>query len=150
MDQTPDEDGPPETVGRVLGLDLGDARVGVAISDPARRIAVPHGTIHVGQPPGELKAVATLVGELDVSVVVVGHPRSLSGASGPRALQAEAFAEALRAIVDVPVDLQDERFSTVQAERALREAGVAGRRRRDLVDESAATVILDAWLDAHR
>jgi putative Holliday junction resolvase len=150
MGQTTDEDRPPGTRGRVLGLDLGDARVGVAISDPERRMAVPHGTIRVGQPPGELQAGAARVGELAVSVVVVGHPRSLSGASGPRALQAEAFAEALRAIVDVPVDLQDERFSTVEADRALREAGVAGRRRRRVVDESAATVILDAWLDAHR
>jgi putative Holliday junction resolvase len=136
--------------GRVLGLDLGDARVGVAISDPERRVAVPHGTIRTGQPPGELKAVAALVGELDVTAVVVGHPRSMSGASGPRAQQAEAFAEALRAIVGVPVELQDERLSTAEAERSLREAGVSGRRRRKVVDESAATVILGAWLDAHR
>ena len=136
--------------GRVLGLDLGDARVGVAISDPERRVAVPHGTIRTGQPPGELKAVAALVGELDVTAVVVGHPRSMSGASGPRAQQAEAFAEALRAIVGVPVELHDERLSTAEAERSLREAGVSGRRRRKVVDESAATVILGAWLDAHR
>jgi putative Holliday junction resolvase len=150
MDQTTDDHRPREGFGRVLGLDLGDARMGVAISDPGRRVAVPHGTIRVGQPPGELKAVVALVRELDVSLVVVGHPRSLSGDSGPRALHAEAFAEALRGIVDVPVDLQDERFSTVEADHALREAGVAGRRRRRVVDETAATVILDAWLDAHR
>jgi putative Holliday junction resolvase len=136
--------------GRVLGLDLGDARVGVAISDQERRVAVPHGTIRTGQPPGELKAVAALVDELGVTAVVVGHPRSMSGASGPRAQQAEAFADALRTIVDVPVELQDERLSTVEAERSLREAGMSGRRRRRVVDESAATVILGAWLDAHR
>jgi putative Holliday junction resolvase len=134
----------------VLGLDLGDARVGVAISDADRRLAVPHGTIRTGQPPGELKAVAALVRDLEVTAVVVGHPRSMSGASGPRAQQAEAFAEALRAIVEVPVELQDERLSTVQAERALRDAGLPGKRRRQVVDESAATVILNAWLDAHR
>ncbi|MGH2631336.1 MAG: Holliday junction resolvase RuvX [Actinomycetota bacterium] len=139
--------GPP---GRVLGLDLGDARIGVAVSDPDRRVAVPHGTVRVGQPPGELKAVAALVGDLGISVVVVGHPRSMSGASGPRAQQAEAFADALRAVVAVPVELQDERLSTVEAERALREAGIAGRRRREVVDESAAVVILGAWLDAQR
>ncbi len=136
--------------GRVLGLDLGDARVGVAISDPERRVAVPHGTIRTGQPPGELKAVAALVEELGVTAVVVGHPRSMSGDSGPRAQQAEAFADARRAIVDVPVDLQDERLSTVEAERSLREAGVSGRRRRQVVDDSSATVILGAWIDAHR
>ncbi|HEY7761653.1 MAG TPA: Holliday junction resolvase RuvX [Actinomycetota bacterium] len=147
---TGDPDPGRRPAGRVLGLDLGDARVGVAISDPERRVAVPHGTIRTGQPPGELKAVAALVGELDVTAVVVGHPRSMSGASGPRAQQAEAFAEALRAIVGVPVELQDERLSTAEAERSLREAGVSGRRRRQVVDESAATVILGAWLDAHR
>lgn len=136
--------------GRVLGLDLGDARIGVAISDAERRVAVPHGTISVGQPPGELKAVAALVRDLDVSVVVVGDPRSLSGASGPRSQQADAFAQALRVVVDVPVELQDERLSTVEAERALREAGVTGKRRRAVVDESSAVVILDAWLDARR
>jgi putative Holliday junction resolvase len=142
------EDLPRSRAGRVLGLDLGDARIGVAISDPERRVAVPHGTIHVGQPPGELKAVAALVRELDVTAVVVGHPRSMSGASGPRAQQAEAFTEALRAVVAVPVELQDERLSTVEAERSLREAGLDGRRRRGVVDEAAATVILSAWLDA--
>lgn len=149
---TGSEDPPTEStpsLGRVLGLDLGDARIGVAISDPERRLAVPHGTIHVGQPPGELKAVAALARELDASAVVVGHPRSMSGASGPRAQHAEAFAEALRAVVPVPVELQDERLSTVEAERALREAGLGGRRRRGVVDEAAATVILNAWLDAH-
>ena len=151
MDQTADDPDPGRRpAGRVLGLDLGDARVGVAISDPERRVAVPHGTIRTGQPPGELKAVAALVGELDVAAVVVGHPRSMSGASGPRAQQAEAFAEALRAIVGVPVELQDERLSTAEAERSLREAGVSGWRRRKVVDESSATVILGAWLDAHR
>jgi putative Holliday junction resolvase len=136
--------------GRVLGLDLGDARIGVAISDAERRLAVPHGTIRVGQPPGELKAVAGLVRDLGVTAVVIGHPRSMSGASGSRALQAEAFADALRTVLDVPVELQDERLSTVEAERTLRRAGVRGRRRRQVVDQSAAAVILDAWLEAHR
>ncbi|MEZ0233451.1 MAG: Holliday junction resolvase RuvX [Actinomycetota bacterium] len=152
MTTTPAGDGSERlaALGRVLGLDLGDARIGVAISDPERRMAVPHGTIRVGQPPGELKAVAALVHDLGIAVVVVGHPRSMSGASGPRAQQAEAFAEALAPSVGVPVELQDERLSTAEAERALREAGVTGPRRRRVVDESAATVILGAWLDAHR
>ena len=150
MDQTTGGERPSIPAGRVLGLDLGDARIGVAVSDPERRVAVPHGTIRVGQPPGELRAVAALVRDLGVATVVVGHPRSMSGASGARAKQAEAFAEALRAILDVPVELQDERLSTVEAERGLREAGVRGRRRRQVVDESAAAVILGAWLGSHR
>jgi putative Holliday junction resolvase len=149
MNQTSRGDALSAARGRVLGLDLGDARIGVAISDPDRRVAVPHGTIRAGQPPGELKAVAAMVRDLGVTAVVVGHPRSLSGESGARARHAESFAEALRAIVGVPVELQDERLTTVQAERALRGAGVSGRRRRRVVDESAAALILGAWLDEH-
>ena len=137
-------------VGRVLGLDLGDARIGVAISDPERRLAVPVGTIHVGQPPGELKAVAALVAEHDATLLVIGLPRSMSGDEGPRAALAREFGAALEAAVRVPIEFQDERLSTVEAERALREAGVTGRERRRIVDRSAATVILQAWLDAHR
>lgn len=135
--------------GRVLGLDLGDARIGVAISDDDRRLAVPLGNVRTGA-PADLKAVAALVRDHDVTAIVVGHPRSMSGASGPAAAKAERFAEALASGVDVPVELQDERLSTVEAERALRGAGVAGRERRQVVDRTAATVILQAWLDAHR
>jgi len=133
--------------GRVLGLDLGDVRIGVAISDPDRRLALPLGTIHTGA-PADLKAVASLVREHDVTLVVVGHPLLLSGEAGQRARHAEAFTEALRSFLDVPVVLHDERLSTVEAERALREAGARGRRRRAAVDRSAATVILQAHLDA--
>jgi putative holliday junction resolvase len=135
--------------GRVLGLDLGDARIGVAISDPDRRLALPIGTVHVGQPPGELKAIAAMAASQGATIVVIGHPISMTGNRGARAAHAEAFAQALRAILDVPVELQDERLSTVEAERALRDAGVGGRRRRGVVDQTAAAVILQAWLDAH-
>ncbi|HSD49347.1 MAG TPA: Holliday junction resolvase RuvX [Actinomycetota bacterium] len=133
--------------GRVLALDLGDVRIGVAISDPGRRLAVPLGTIHTGAPT-DLKAVASLVREHDVALVVVGHPLLLSGEAGDRARHAEAFVDALRSVLSVPVALQDERLSTVEADRALREAGASGRRRRAVVDRSAATVILQAYLDA--
>ncbi|MGZ4155507.1 MAG: Holliday junction resolvase RuvX [Actinomycetota bacterium] len=135
--------------GRVLGLDLGDARIGVAISDDERRLAVPFGTIPAGA-PADIGAIARLVDEQGVAVVVVGLPLSLSGERGPRAVQAEFFAGALRSMLPVPVELQDERLSTVQAERSLREAGVAGADRRRAVDRTAAAVILQAWIDAHR
>jgi putative pre-16S rRNA nuclease len=136
--------------GRVLGLDLGDVRIGVAISDPDRRVSVPFGTVQVGRPPGELRAIADLVGSNDISLVVVGEPVSMDGSRGPRAHQAAEMADAIRVTVEVPVVLQDERLSTVEAERALRAAGVGGRERRAVVDASAAQVILQAWLDAHR
>jgi putative pre-16S rRNA nuclease len=134
----------------VLGLDLGDARIGVAVSDPERRLAVSIGTIHVGQPPGELRSVAALVREHEAVLVVVGLPLSMSGEVGPRARHAEGFAQALRAALEVPVELHDERLSTVEAERGLRDAGVSGRDRREVVDRTAAAVILQSWLDAHR
>jgi putative Holliday junction resolvase len=135
--------------GRVLGLDLGDARIGVAISDDERRIAVPLGTIRTGA-PADVKAVAALVGEHDVTLVVVGHPLLLSGEAGERAHHAERFAEAMRGFLGVPVLLHDERLSTVEADRALRATGASGRERRRSVDRSAATVILQSWLDSSR
>ncbi|MBI3648773.1 MAG: Holliday junction resolvase RuvX [Actinobacteria bacterium] len=136
--------------GRVLGLDPGDVRIGVAISDAGRRIAVPLGTVRVGRPPGELKAIAEIASENGVVLVVVGHPLSLSGEAGARARQAESFADALRASVGIPVELQDERMSTVEAERALRAAGARGRDVRRAVDRSSAALILQAWLDEHQ
>jgi putative Holliday junction resolvase len=134
--------------GRVLGLDLGDVRIGAAISDPDRRVAVPLGTIHVGQPPGELLAVAEMVRANDVTAIVIGEPLSMDGSRGTRASHAAAFADAVRAVVTVPVVLQDERLSTVEASRGLRDAGASAKRQRAVIDASAARVILQAWLDA--
>lgn len=135
----------PRATGPVLALDLGDARIGVAVSDPDRRLAVPVGTIRTGAPE-DLKAVAALVRERGATLVVVGHPLRLTGEAGVRARHAEAFAEALRGFAAIPVVLQDERLSTKEAERRLREAGVAGRDRRRVVDPSAAVVILESYL----
>jgi putative Holliday junction resolvase len=133
-----------------VALDLGDVRIGVALSDPDRRVAVPIGTVHVGRPPGELKAIANLVADHGAGLVVVGLPLRMDGSRGDRAVQAEAFAATLRQVLEVPVELFDERLTTVEAERGLREAGVHGRRRRAVVDAAAARVLLQGWLDAHR
>ena len=136
--------------GRVLGLDLGDVRIGVAVSDDVRRVAVQLGTVHVGRPPGELKAIAALVRDNDVTLIVVGLPLSLDGQRGPRAMHAEAFADGLRAAVPVPIVLHDERLTTVEAERGLRDAGMRSRDRRAVVDAEAARILLQAWLDTTR
>jgi putative pre-16S rRNA nuclease len=135
--------------GLALGLDLGDARIGVAVSDDDRRMAVPVGTVHTGA-PADLKAIAKLVDEHAATAVIIGLPLSMSGERGPAAMKADAFADALRSLLTIPVELQDERLSTVEAERGLREAGVTGPERRNVVDRTAATVILQAWLDANR
>ena len=136
--------------GRVLGLDLGDVRIGVAISDPDRRVAVSIGTVHVGRPPGELLAIAELVREHDATLIVIGEPLSLDGSRGTRASHAAAFAEAVRAAVEVPVVLHDERLSTVEAARGLQQAGMSAKRQRAVIDASAARVILQSWLDVER
>lgn len=141
--------GPIPSAGRVLGLDHGDARIGVAISDPGQRLAVPHGTIHTGAPT-DLKAVSAIVTAEEVVGVVVGHPLSMSGEPGTRAGHAEAFAETLNGFLRVPVVLQDERLSTAEAERALAAAGASARQRKAASDRAAATVILQAWLDRRR
>ena len=135
--------------GPILGLDLGQSRIGVAISDPDRRVAVPIGTIRTGAPE-DVKAIAALVKENAVTRIVVGHPISLSGKAGEAADHAEKFADALRGFLEVDVVLHDERLSTVEAERRLAGAGVDRRARRDVIDQAAAVVILQSYLDGLR
>ena len=135
-----------ERRGRVLGLDLGQARIGVAVSDDRRRVAVPLGTVRTGA-PGDVRSIAALVQEHDITDVVVGHPLRLQGEAGEAAEQAETFARTLEQYLNVRVHLQDERLTTVQAHKELARAGLRGRDRRTVVDESAATLILQAFLD---
>ncbi|HEY3208766.1 MAG TPA: Holliday junction resolvase RuvX [Actinomycetota bacterium] len=142
--QTRDPEG-----GRILGLDLGQSRIGVAISDPDRRMAVPLGTVRTGA-PDDVKALAAMVKEHEIAAIVVGQPLSLSGRKGEAADHAEKFAQALRGFLGIPVFLQDERLTTVQADRLLAETGLRGRDRRRVVDQTAATVILQAYLDRTR
>jgi putative pre-16S rRNA nuclease len=144
----PQGDRDPEQ-GRVLGLDLGQSRIGVAISDPGRRMAVPLGTVRTGAPE-DVKAIAAMVNDNGVTAIVVGLPLSLSGRKGEAADHAEKFAEALRGFLGLRVFLQDERLTSVDAERQLSEAGIRGRRRRQAVDQTAATLILQAYLDRSR
>jgi putative Holliday junction resolvase len=145
----PDQGPQEQPRGPVLGLDLGQSRIGVAISDPDRRMAVALGTVRTGAPE-DVKAIAALVKEHAVTEIVVGHPLSLSGEAGEAADHAERFAEALRGFLEIDVVLHDERLSTVEADRGLTGAGVDRRRRRDVIDQAAAVVILQSYLDAFR
>ena len=131
----------------MLALDVGEARIGIALSDPDRTVALPAGTMVVRGAPQDLKAVAGLVRECHAVEVVVGHPVSLSGARGAAAHRAEEFAAGLRAVLDVPVHLQDERLTTVEAGRGLRNAGASSRQARRSVDQAAASLILRAYLE---
>lgn len=132
-----------------LGLDPGDARVGVARSDPSGFLATPLETVRRGG--GDLRRLAVLVRETGAVEVVVGLPRSLSGGEGPAAAKVRRFATGLaRRIAPVPVRLCDERLTTVSAESVLREQGRKGRSRRAVVDQVAAVVILQHALDTER
>ena len=132
-----------------LGIDPGDARIGVASSDPDGVLATPVETVPRGE--GDLGRLGAIVAELEPWVVYVGLPRSLSGAEGPAAAKARLFAADLaRALAGVPVRLVDERLSTVTAESVLRAQGKKGKRRRAVVDQAAAVVILQSALDAER
>ena len=135
--------------GARLGVDVGDARIGVARSDAQATIATPVETVPAG--PGSVARLVALAAEHDAMEVVVGLPRSLSGREGPAAAKVRAYAVTLAAaLAPVPVRLVDERLSTVSAERTLRDRGRHGRARRAVVDQQAAVVILQTALDAER
>src|SRR5205807_990999 len=124
---------------RVVGIDLGSARIGVAISDASGAIASPHVVLtRTGDVAVDHRAIAAVVQEMEAERVVVGLPLSMSGRSGPAARAATDEADALAAMLPVPVELFDERLTTVSAERTLREQRVRGRARRAVVDKVAA------------
>jgi putative Holliday junction resolvase len=132
-----------------LGVDPGDARIGVASSDPTGFLATPVETVRRGK--GDLRRLGQLVEELEAVEVVVGLPRSLSGAEGPAAVKVREFAARLaRRVAPVPVRLCDERLTTVSAESILRDQGRRGAKRRAVVDQAAAVLILQTALDTER
>jgi len=135
---------------RVLGLDLGTKRVGVAVSDPRGVVATPYTVLpRATRRAVDHRAVADLVRELGVQRVVVGLPLSLDGGTGPAARSAMEEADQLRRFLDVPVDLHDERLTTVAADRSLVAMNVKAGARRKVVDQVAAAVLLQSWLDSH-
>jgi putative Holliday junction resolvase len=137
--------------GRYLGIDVGAVRVGVAICDPDGVLATPLVTVPRDVEGGsDLRVIAGLVAEHSAVGVVVGLPRTLAGREGAAAEAARAFADALTGGLEVPVELSDERLTTVVATRQLRERGVKGRKQRAVVDQAAAVAILQGWLDTHR
>ena len=135
---------------RTLGLDVGESRIGVAVSDPTGTITSPLTAIQRVSMEDDLKAVTRLAGEHEAEAIVVGLPISLNGRMGPQARRTQEFIRSLSSQSPVPVHSQDERFSTVEAERLLRDAGRAPSRDKGLRDSAAACVILQAYLDAKR
>jgi putative Holliday junction resolvase len=134
--------------GRLLGVDYGDVRVGLATSDPDRKIAFPLTTYTCAGAARDAAFFSALVKEESVVGLVVGLPVHLDGREGIKAAAARAFGESLGAATGLPVVYFDERFSTVQAEAALWDAGLTHKRRKARRDRVAAQIILQAYLDA--
>lgn len=138
------------TRGRVVGVDLGARRTGIAISDGDRVLASPERVLtRSGDEERDHEAILEVVAEWEATAIVVGLPLSLDGREGPAARAVLDEVERLAAIAPVPVETYDERLTTVSAERSLAEQQVRGAARRQVVDKLAAAIMLQAWLD-HR
>lgn len=133
---------------RVLGVDLGSKRIGVAVSDFTGTVASPLTVIQRSKSRRhDHDSIARLAREEEAEAIVVGLPLNMDGSHGPAARSAEREAHDIATVAGMPVHLQDERLTTVTAERALREANMRGEDRRGVVDKVAAAVLLQTWLD---
>jgi putative Holliday junction resolvase len=130
-------------VARILGIDLGERRIGIAISTPEGGLAVPLRILDAQGDRSDAQAIYEIAQPEGVERVVLGHPISMDGTTGPQAQRVEEFAQTLREVTGLPVDLQDERLSTAQARRSVKRKGET----REPVDDIAAAVILQSYLD---
>lgn len=136
--------------GRVMALDMGERRIGVALSDTTRVLATPLTTVRTSSRAAALKQIAALVVQHEAMVLVVGLPLTLNGEIGPQAQIVQAFVEELRQVVDVPIHLIDERLTSVAAERMMIDLGMKAEQRKARIDEVAASIILQDFLEAQR
>ena len=134
---------------RAVGIDLGSKRIGVSLSNSEGTLATPYELIErSGDTQRDHRKIRDLVIEAEAEIVVVGLPLSLDGSRGPMARQYADEAEEIEGVVGVPVVMWDERFSTVTAEQSLIRQNLDAKKRRKIIDKVAATVMLQAWLDA--
>ena len=132
---------------KALGIDLGEARVGVAVSDDLGMLAHPLETIHVKSSDVKKRILALAV-ERGAQTIVVGMPRNMDGSYGAAATKSKEFIEALRSSTEIKVIAWDERLTTVSAQRSLHEAGKNTKKQRPIIDQVAAQIILQCWLDS--
>lgn len=135
---------------RILAIDLGLARTGVAICDPGEMLASPVGTVQESDPDALLSRIVAVAAERRAEMVVVGLPRNMDGSCGESARRAEAFAEALRNETGLPVRLWDERMTTLTAIGYLNATDTRGKKRKAVIDTVSATVILENFLQYRR
>jgi len=133
---------------RALGIDHGDARIGLAISDELGMLAHPLETIHVKEIADPLARIAAIVARDKIGIIVLGLPRNMDGTYGPAAEKVRAFADKLRVVCGCEVKLWDERLTSVAAQRSLHEAGRNVKQSRAVIDQVAAQLILQGWLDS--
>jgi putative Holliday junction resolvase len=134
-------------VSRVLAIDFGERRIGLALSDESQRIALPHSTLPRDTSGGDVASIARLVERDGISTVVVGVPISLSGQDTVQTVLTRRWAEQLRRALPCPVILFDERLTTTQAHRALDDQGVKRRNHQERIDQVAATLLLQSYLE---
>lgn len=137
------EIGEQAKVARILGIDLGERRIGIAISSPEGRLAVPLRILDSQDALSDARAIEEIAQAEDVERLVLGHPLSMDGTIGPQARKVDEFAQTLRDVTRLPVDFCDERLSTAQARRSIKKS----RTTRKPVDDVAAAVILQGYLD---
>lgn len=135
---------------RILALDVGESRIGLALSDPTGLLASPIKALELNDGEAAHDQAARRASDLELSEIVVGMPYSMSGERGRQAGRVAAFVRELARLVEVPVTTVDERLSTAQAERLLRGQGIETSRDRGRLDSAAAAVILQGYLDSRR
>ncbi len=134
-------------MGRVMALDIGDKRIGIALSDPMKIVANPFDTLKRVEIKGDINKIVKMIADNDVDTVVCGLPKMLDNTESLQTIKAKEFADMLREKTSAKVVMMDERLTTVQAQRVLIEADVRREKRREVIDKLAATVILQSYLE---
>lgn len=135
---------------RIMGLDVGEKRIGIALSDPMGWTAQPHSVRQRKNLKQDFEHLKEICRENEVKKIVVGFPRNMNGTIGPKAKEIEKFARDLNEYIKLPMEFWDERLSSKSAERTLLEADLSRRKRKMLIDKLAAATILQAYLDRKR
>ena len=135
---------------KIMAVDYGDARTGLAVCDRTEFLASPIGTIEEKNAQILAMKVAHMAEQYEVGEIIVGLPVNMNGSKGPRAEKCQAFAEMLNQLTEIPVNMWDERSTTVTAHQILNETNVRGKNRKAVIDTVAATVILEGYLDYRR
>ncbi len=132
---------------RIMGLDVGTKRIGIAISDPMGWTAQGHSVLDRGKPEADLHYLSNLCAEFGIEKIVLGFPRNMNGTIGPKGEEIKEYGQVLQEYLHLPIDYWDERLSTVAAQRVLLDANVSRKKRKGVIDKLAAVNILQAYLN---